>query len=724
MMAVALNTVIVDGQEYKPGDVIPDFKSIKCVDTREPRKYQGLSADVSVLNDVIAKYASGGASCFMSDTGEYYEYDRKEKTWKLITNIIERGFGSEKAYGALKHMLKNVSVSDEKIQSAVTDYLTVNPVLPGATTEQAQQIEQNKTDVASLKEETGSLKEDLDELRESGTKQLFNYRDANIVDIAPSSSGNVSIAGIGKAVVIPINTNNEQLLYIFSNRVCSKFIVGAFTEYPKLGDSPVYNNGGNNIDNIYVNVNPSIKYLLLYCWNKNNDTDTTIEDVIKGLMVQYGGDFTGYESYYRVKGIEEIKEIANNANNKAENAIDYSKKLFPVVATRQLFDKYNANVINAYINTTVMAIGTLFRTVVIPVTVTNETRMTVHRSIITSRFSVAVADTVDVENGTTVRNLVMKNNTQEENITVNVDSNVKAICVFFYHRNYDSDISIDDFLDGLMVQFGAEYTGYEIYGSVPHITSDYIADKAIKKVHLSDELLMSIESVLDNKKMNCLGDSFTDDGISYEFVLKNRVPSLTTVHVAKGGSAICKDIMFSTLHAPSFINRIDGTAPDYDIDATGETKFNGLSTDADITVIMGGINDCSLLGNGEITMGDINSEHTVDTFYGGMQLLLDRIIQMISNQFILGVIPPTFTPSAPYTTYIDQVQNAEREIYKKYHIPFVDLAWDCFAMSDNPTIMALYRKSVTGTTNYHPNADGHKKICDLIQGKLESMIIN
>lgn len=157
-MAIALNTVIVDGQKYKPGDVIPDFKSIKCVDTREPRKYQGLSADVSVLNDVIAKYASGGASCFMSDTGEYYEYDREEKTWKLITNITERGFDSEKAYGALKHMLKNVTVSDEKIQSAVTNYLTVNPVLPGATTEQAQQIEQNKTDVASLKEETGSLK--------------------------------------------------------------------------------------------------------------------------------------------------------------------------------------------------------------------------------------------------------------------------------------------------------------------------------------------------------------------------------------------------------------------------------------------------------------------------------------------------------------------------------------------------------------------------------------
>ena len=46
------------------------------------------------------------------------------------------------------------------IQNMVNEYLEKNPVKPGATTEQAQQIEQNKTDVASLKTETSSLKED------------------------------------------------------------------------------------------------------------------------------------------------------------------------------------------------------------------------------------------------------------------------------------------------------------------------------------------------------------------------------------------------------------------------------------------------------------------------------------------------------------------------------------------------------------------------------------
>lgn len=52
-------------------------------------------------------------------------------------------------------------ISPEEIKAAVNEYLEKNPVKPGATTEQAAQIEQNKTDIASLKTETGSLKEDI-----------------------------------------------------------------------------------------------------------------------------------------------------------------------------------------------------------------------------------------------------------------------------------------------------------------------------------------------------------------------------------------------------------------------------------------------------------------------------------------------------------------------------------------------------------------------------------
>ena len=69
---------------------------------------------------------------------------RKEK---YLYELCLKGMGGE--------------VSPEEIKSAVNEYLEKNPVKPGATTEQAQQIEQNKTDIASLKTETSSLKESI-----------------------------------------------------------------------------------------------------------------------------------------------------------------------------------------------------------------------------------------------------------------------------------------------------------------------------------------------------------------------------------------------------------------------------------------------------------------------------------------------------------------------------------------------------------------------------------
>lgn len=61
---------------------------------------------------------------------------RKEK---YLYELCLKGIGGE--------------ISPEEIKAAVNEYLEKNPVKPGATEEQAQQIEQNKTDIASLKED-------------------------------------------------------------------------------------------------------------------------------------------------------------------------------------------------------------------------------------------------------------------------------------------------------------------------------------------------------------------------------------------------------------------------------------------------------------------------------------------------------------------------------------------------------------------------------------------
>lgn len=65
---------------------------------------------------------------------------RKEK---YLYELCLKGIGGE--------------ISPEEIKAAVNEYLEKNPVKPGATAEQAQQIEQNKTDIGSLKEDLGNI---------------------------------------------------------------------------------------------------------------------------------------------------------------------------------------------------------------------------------------------------------------------------------------------------------------------------------------------------------------------------------------------------------------------------------------------------------------------------------------------------------------------------------------------------------------------------------------
>ena len=97
---------------------------------------------------------------------------RKEK---YLYELCLKGMGGE--------------VSPEEIKSAVNEYLEKNPVKPGATTEQAQQIEQNKTDIASLKTETGSLKEDISNkitkfyASSQGETHLADSDDGKIMDM-------------------------------------------------------------------------------------------------------------------------------------------------------------------------------------------------------------------------------------------------------------------------------------------------------------------------------------------------------------------------------------------------------------------------------------------------------------------------------------------------------------------------------------------------------------
>ena len=59
---------------------------------------------------------------------------------------------------------KIASPSDEQIKTAVNEYLDENPVSAGATEEQAQQIEKNKTDITNLSKDVEDLKNTINSI--------------------------------------------------------------------------------------------------------------------------------------------------------------------------------------------------------------------------------------------------------------------------------------------------------------------------------------------------------------------------------------------------------------------------------------------------------------------------------------------------------------------------------------------------------------------------------
>lgn len=99
------------------------------------------------------------------DIGDMYNIESKSVYGEAGMNVAWNGVVWDTMGAPIDMSLYLTKEEAEAvIQRLVTEYFEKNPIKPGATTEQAQQIEQNKTDIASLKVETGSLKEDLGDL--------------------------------------------------------------------------------------------------------------------------------------------------------------------------------------------------------------------------------------------------------------------------------------------------------------------------------------------------------------------------------------------------------------------------------------------------------------------------------------------------------------------------------------------------------------------------------
>lgn len=152
---------------------------------------------------------------------------RKEK---YLYELCLKGIGGE--------------ISPEEIKAAVNEYLEKNPVKPGATTEQAQQIEQNKTDIASLKTETGSLKEDISN---KITKfYASNQGEAHITDSDNGKIQDMMIYGKSSQDGTPTPENPVEIKSVVNPtmKVCGKNLFDS-KKFPIILNRGIDTNTGN-----------------------------------------------------------------------------------------------------------------------------------------------------------------------------------------------------------------------------------------------------------------------------------------------------------------------------------------------------------------------------------------------------------------------------------------------------------------------------------------------
>lgn len=196
---------------------------------------------------------------------------RKEK---YLYELCLKGIGGE--------------ISPEEIKNAVNEYLEKNPVKPGATTEQAQQIEQNKTDITSLKAETNSLKEDLNKV----SKKILSVSIIQKCEVADGYYWNFIEGGKESkeinenyiAVKIPVEGNKKLIVYGEFQDWASRYVNDGI--YTPVENTYISHNTQTSKVAEFNNIPTDAKYLCLSFYKGGLDTSIESINVVSGEFRQ------------------------------------------------------------------------------------------------------------------------------------------------------------------------------------------------------------------------------------------------------------------------------------------------------------------------------------------------------------------------------------------------------------------------------------------------------
>ena len=267
-------------------------------------------------------------------------------------------------------------------------------------------------------------------------KNLFDKDNANILDLYISSNGVLSAnatAGENVTIYIPCKPDTT---YTISKMVqepisTNRFRLGTSENIPTrnttLNDFKNNSNGTTKISET-ITTGSNANYLCVFIFN--NTGTTTLDEMLSSIQIEYGSTVTEYEAF--------------------------SGETYEINLGKNLFDKNNANILNALItNTGAINSNASTRTLYIPCN--PNTTYTISK-ISSPRFVVGTTSNIPSAGSST---LAFSDFSTGTSGTITTGNNAKYLLVYYY--NSSGTATEQEILDSIQIEVGDTVTSYSEY---------------------------------------------------------------------------------------------------------------------------------------------------------------------------------------------------------------------------------------------------------------------
>ena len=197
-------------------------------------------------------------------------------------------------------------------------------------------------------------------------------------------------------------------------------------------------------------------------------------------------------------------------NSTMRNYIPYGKYGIEVKTTgKNLFDKNNANVLNAYLSAgKVITSSASDRTIYIPCkpNTTYTVSKMVQQTTANNRFALGYSNNIPVLGGSITKRVNLANGTTETKLSITTDSNAKYLLAYIYYQ--DTSTTFDKMLNSIQIEENNSATTYEEYKGKTYL---YTLNQPLRSIGDTKDLLYIKNGMLyvDRKIGSVVLNTFT-----------------------------------------------------------------------------------------------------------------------------------------------------------------------------------------------------------------------